>query len=170
MNDGNGGANYAVTFANDTTGVITVRAITVTAAAASKPYDGTISSAVSPAVTSGTIAAGDTAAFTQSYDNRNAGTGKLLTPAGLVNDGNGGANYTVALTAANVGAITPLPIAVIAAADSKIYDGTTGSSGVPTVTTGNLIAGDITSFTQTFDTKDVGTEQAFDAGGSGQRR
>ena len=37
--------------------------------------------------------AGDTANFADTYDSRNAGSGKTLTPSGIVNDGNGGKNY-----------------------------------------------------------------------------
>ena len=48
-------ANYAITFVNDTTGVITARAITVTAATDTKTYDGTTSAAAIPTITSGTL-------------------------------------------------------------------------------------------------------------------
>ena len=41
VNDGNSGANYTVSFVADTTGVITARAITVTAQTDTKGYDGT---------------------------------------------------------------------------------------------------------------------------------
>src|SRR5207247_8138359 len=60
---------------------ITQRAITVTAATNTKTYDGTTTAAATPTLTAGTIAAGDTAAYTETYDPRNQGTGKTLTPA-----------------------------------------------------------------------------------------
>ena len=41
-------------------------------------------------VQTGILAYTDTVTWTQTYDNRNVGTGKTLTPAGTVNDGNGG--------------------------------------------------------------------------------
>ena len=53
ISDGNGGANYAITFANDTTGVITARAVTVTATTDTKTYDATTSSAAIPTITAG---------------------------------------------------------------------------------------------------------------------
>ena len=53
MNDGNGGANYTITFVNDTTGVITARAITVTATTDTKGYDATTASAAIPTITTG---------------------------------------------------------------------------------------------------------------------
>ena len=41
MADGNGGANYAINYVNNTAGVITPAALTVTAQADSRVYDGT---------------------------------------------------------------------------------------------------------------------------------
>ena len=41
VNDGNAGANYAVTFVNFTAGTINARALTVTASNDSKVYGGT---------------------------------------------------------------------------------------------------------------------------------
>ena len=112
-NDGNGGANYNVTFANASIGTITARAITVKAGTDSRVYDGTTASAVTPTITSGTLASGDTAGFTQTFNNRNVGTGKTLTPAGSVNDGNSGADYTVTFGTVTTGSITARPITVI---------------------------------------------------------
>ena len=82
-----------MTLVNVTTGSITPLAITVTAAADTKGYDGGTAASASPAVTGGSIATGDTAAFTEWFDNKNAGSGKTLAPAGSVSDGNGGSNY-----------------------------------------------------------------------------
>jgi hypothetical protein len=66
-----------------------------TAAADTKTYDGNTSSSGVPTITSGNPANSDTGNFTQSFDTRNAGTGKKLTPAGSVNDGFGGNNYLI---------------------------------------------------------------------------
>ena len=95
VNDGNGGNNYAVTFVADTTGAITARAITVTAATNTKSYDGTTSAAAMPTITRARWPLATRANFTETYDNKNVGTGKTLTAAGSVNDGNGGNNYAV---------------------------------------------------------------------------
>ena len=67
----------------------------MTAATATKNYDGNTSSTVTPTITTGSLAAGDTAAFSETFDTPDVGTGKTLTAAGSVNDGNGGANYVV---------------------------------------------------------------------------
>ena len=40
----------------------------------------------------GSLATGDTAAFGETYGSKNAGSGKTLTAAGSVNDGNSGGN------------------------------------------------------------------------------
>jgi hypothetical protein len=100
----------------------------VTAAADSKPYDGTTSSTAAPTITLGLLAAGDGAAWTQSFDNKSVGTGKTLIPSGSVNDSNGGANYTISFDNASAGAITPRVLTVIATGVNKVYDGTTAAT------------------------------------------
>ena len=84
--------NYTSNNTASTTANITARPITVTAASDTKVYDGTTSSNGNPTVTTGTLAPGDTASFTQSFANKNVGTSKTLTPAGSVTDGNSGGN------------------------------------------------------------------------------
>jgi len=54
--------------------VITARPITVTAATNSRGYDGTTTAAATPTITSGTLAIGDTANFTEAYGSKNVGT------------------------------------------------------------------------------------------------
>ena len=122
VSDGDGGnssANYSVTYLNSTAGAILPLAITVTATAATKPFDGntSVGSSATPAnatptITAGTVftpanpdgptwppmrpptAAYDTLAFTETYASAAAGS-EALVPAGSVNDGNGGFNYSV---------------------------------------------------------------------------
>ncbi|MBI1761329.1 MAG: hypothetical protein HYR56_07835 [Acidobacteria bacterium] len=156
VSDGNSGNNYNVTFVNNTSGVITARAITVTAATNTKSYDGTTSAAATPTITGGSLAAGDTASFSESYNTRHVGTGKTLTPSGTVNDGNGGNNYAVTFANDMTGVISARAITVTAASDSKVYDGTAVSGGTPTITAGSLASGDTATFTQAFDSKNAG--------------
>jgi len=163
VNDGNGGANYAVTFANNLTGVITAQAITVTAVTSTKPYDGTVSSAGVPTITPALLGT-DTAGFTQTFINRNAGTAKTLTPAGVVNDGNGGANYAVTFVNSLTGAITAQAITVSAVTDTKPYDGSVSSSGVPNILPA-LLGTDTTGFTQTFNNRNAGTAKTLTPAG-----
>src|SRR5260221_3113250 len=102
--------NYAVSFVTDTTGVITSRPITVTAATNTKVYDATTSAAATPTITSGALQGGDSASFTETYDTKNAGTGRTLTPAGSVSDGNAGANYAVTFVTNTTAVISTRPI------------------------------------------------------------
>src|SRR5207249_10548495 len=131
--------------------------ITVTATVDSKTYDGTTASSAIPSITSGSLGSGDAANFSQTFDNKNVGTSKTLTPTGSVNDGNGGANYTVTFSSVNTGTIASRSITVTATTDSKTYDSTASSAGVPAITTGSLAAGDTATFTQAFNNKNVGT-------------
>ena len=119
MADGNGGANYAINYVNNTAGVITPAALTVTAQADNRVYDGTTASSAAPVVTGTTYDAVGTAA-TQTFDNRNAGIGKTLTASGLVMaDGNGGANYAVSYVNNTAGVITPASLTVTAQTDNR---------------------------------------------------
>ena len=105
MSDGNSGNNYSYTYTPVSTGSISQRAITVTAVASTKIYDGNTSSTGVPTFSPALIAP-DTASFTQTYDTPLVGTGKTLTPAGLVSDGNGGNNYSYTYTPVSTGIIT----------------------------------------------------------------
>ncbi|MDV7390142.1 YDG domain-containing protein, partial [Arthrospira platensis SPKY1] len=96
-NDSNGGLamNYIME-PIDVTGEITVRAINVTAQATSKIYDGDTSSETEPLVDD--LQTGDVVTFAgmQTYDTKNMGTEKTLTPSGtVIDDGNNGDNYEI---------------------------------------------------------------------------
>jgi hemin uptake protein HemP len=164
--DGNSGANYAVTFVNDTTGVITARPITVTAATNTKTSDGATGAAATPTITSGTLVGGDTASFSETYANRNAATGKTLIPAGLVVDGNGGNNYAVTFVNNTTGVINARAITVTAATNTKVYDGTTSAAATPTITSGTLVGGDTANVNEAYTNKDVGTGKTLTPSGS----
>ncbi len=141
VSDGNGGHNYAVTFVSVTTGVINKAPLTITAAANAKTYDGTTSAAATPTV-AGLQGSSDTVTgLSETYDNKNAGTGKTLSVAAgyTVSDGNGGANYTTSLVTNTTGQIAPLAITVTAVSSTKTYDGTTSSAATPTITSGYVV-------------------------------
>jgi hypothetical protein len=140
--------NYALTQPT-TTANITVRAITVTAPANSKQYDGTILASTLPTITSGSLASGDSATWSETYDTKNVGSGKTLTPAGTVSDGNGGANYSVTFTPSVNGVITAVPLTVSGiTANNKIYDGgTTATIGTAGATLSGVLSGDASNVT-----------------------
>jgi hypothetical protein len=126
---GSAAGNYTLT-QPALTGTITLRPITVTAAASSKTYDGTTSSTGVPGITAGSLAGSDSAVWTQTYDNANAGSSHVMTPAGVVSDGNGGANYSVIFTTINTGVITAAPLTVTANNASMAY----GAALLPSLT------------------------------------
>ncbi|MES2276520.1 MAG: MBG domain-containing protein [Bacteroidota bacterium] len=166
ITDGNSGNNYVVSYVTNTTGKITTKAINVTAQTDTKTYDGTNASSVIPVTDA--LATGDAIATapTQTFDNRNAGTGKTLTAAGLViTDGNNGNNYAVTYVTNTTGKINAKTLAVTAQSDSKIYDATTASAIVPVI--GTLISGDViaTAPKQTFDTRNVGINKIITPSG-----
>jgi hypothetical protein len=131
--------NYAITGQTAATADITPAALTVTAQADNRVYNGTTSSSVGPVVT-GTLYDAIGNASTQSFDNRNAGTGKTLNASGLVmNDGNGGNNYAVSYVANTSGIITPASLSVVA--DNQAKQANTADP-LLTYTTGPFATGD----------------------------
>src|SRR5438105_10821730 len=106
-----------------------------------------------PLVTTGTLY--DSATLSETYDTKNVGTGKTLTPLAVINDGVGGADYMVTYVHNTSGVITAEAITVTAQANSKIYDGTTSAVATPLVTTGTLY--DSATLSETYGTKNVGT-------------
>jgi hypothetical protein len=163
---GSAAGNYQLSSTTATTTAnITARPLTVTAATNTKTYDGTTSAAATPAITSGTLQGGDTANFTESYDNKNVGTGKTLTPSGSANDGNGGNNYSYTFVNNTTGVISARTLHVTATGVNKTYDGTTAA----TVTlSDDRLSGD--SFTDgfssaTFLDKNVGTGKTVTVSG-----
>jgi hypothetical protein len=155
VNDGNAGADYSVT-TGDASGTITVAALTITAVTDSKTYNGTTTSSQMPTV-AGTLYGGDTVTgLAQAFASKNvlgSHGSTLAVSAYTVNDGNGGADYSVT-TSSGSGTITPTALTISAATDTKTYDGTTSSSQTPTV--GTLYAGDtVTGRAQAFTCKDV---------------
>ncbi len=151
--------------------------ITVTAVYSTKVYNattaaGTISSSSStiaiPTITTNSLVPGDTPAFAETYDNPNAGTTHVMTPAGSVNDNNGGKNYKVTFVpSAASSVITPAPLTITATTNAKTYDGTTSAAAIPTASvpcggstvTGppSLCGGDtLTSLTETYNSPNAG--------------
>ena len=119
-------SNYTLTQPTTLDGDITPRPITITAVTDTKVYNGNANSSGVPTLTSGTLVGGDDIlGFTQSYDNKNVGTGKTLTPAGTVNDGNGGLNYNVTLATNTTGVITAKVLNVVPSAANKVYNANT---------------------------------------------
>ena len=139
------------------TGVITAEALTITAAANTKVYDGTTSAAAVPTITSGSLAAGDTANFTETYSTGNVGTGLTLTPSGYGQRRQRRQQLHLHVRADVDGRDHGRGLTITAATNTKIYDGTTSAAAVPTITSGSLGTGDTANFIETYSTRNVGT-------------
>jgi hypothetical protein len=164
INDGNNGANYTISYAT-ASGSIAARGVTVSAVSATKAYDGTDASSVSPS--GGTLQEGDTytSTGTQVFDSKNAGPRTLTASGASINDGNNGANYTISYATAS-GSIAARGVTVSAVSATKTYDGNTTSTGTPTG--GDLLTGDTytSTGTQVFDSKNAGPRTLTASGAS----
>lgn len=158
-------SNYAATGAGVTASATVNKAtLTLTAATNSKIYDGTDSAAATPTI--GGLQVGDTVTgLTETYDNKNAGSSKILSVSGYtVNDGNSGNNYNVGTVTNTTGSIGKASLTLTAVADTKGYDGTTASSAAPTI--GGLQTGDtVSGLSQIFDSKNVGSGKTMTLAG-----
>ena len=159
ISDGNNGGNYDVTYVDNTSSSISKRLLTISAVADSKEYDGKLtSSATAKPVVVGRQRGDSIVGLTQSYLDKNAGTGKTINvDAGYtIRDGNGGNNYDVVIVNSNAGVITPKALTISTVANTKVYDGGVTSANKPVVT--GLLTGDrITGLFQQYESKTVGT-------------
>jgi len=120
------------------------RAITVTAAANTKSYDGTTNAAALPTLTSGTLAPGDSATYSETYDTRNVGTGKTLTPAVSIKNSSNvvvTANYSITKVNSTAGVINAAALTITADAKSKTY-GDADPALTCQITSGLLVGSD----------------------------
>ena len=166
VHDGNGGHNYDVS-THTHAGTITPAPLVVTATSdTTKVYDGKRDSAETPTITTGSLLGSDAATFSQSFDTKDAGAGKTITPA-VVGFTHGSADdYAITLTAVDTGAIVPAPLTVTATGHDKVYDGTTAA--LVTLHSGNVVSGDTVTAQYTgaeFADKNVGTAKAVTASG-----
>jgi autotransporter-associated beta strand protein len=128
INDGNNGGNYTITRAGNNTSTITPKALTLTAAAVSKTYDGATTystqAADITALTNQLITGDAVSSATISFVDKNAASGsKVVTlDAATISDGNNGANYTITRAGNSTSTITPKALTLTASAVSKTYD------------------------------------------------
>ncbi|MDD4968178.1 MAG: YDG domain-containing protein [Paludibacter sp.] len=146
-------ANYTINYLTNSTGVINKLAITVTAIADTRIYNGTMISTLNPVV--GLLAAGDVVnvAPKQVYDNANVGNAHVLTPSGLTIKNGSNAdvtgNYTITYQVSpSTGVITAKLLTATnpTLTTTKVYDGNTSAvvtpgtlSGVEPVDAANVI-------------------------------
>jgi len=155
LSDGNGGNNYSISYAS-AAGTIIPAPLTLAAVTDSKVYDGTTTSSGVVSIT-GLMTGDNLSGVSQSYASKNvlgANLSTLGVSAGYaLSDGNSGGNYTVTTTTAR-GTITPAPLTLAAVTQSKVYDGTTVSTGVVGIT--GLMTGDsLSGLSQSYASKNV---------------
>src|SRR5206468_4629424 len=75
-------------------------------------------------------------------------------------------DYSASFVASNGGSISARPTRRSSDLDSRVYDGGISSSGVPSIGAPGLAPGDSASFSQSFDTRHVGSGKTLTASGS----
>ena len=146
---GKDAGNYAYNASALSTADITPKSITVTAIGQNKVYDATLNAAVTLA--SSGLVKGDSVTFTSAaalMDNKNVGTGKLVTVNGIGALGSDALNYQLSNTSAIANAtVTPRLITVTATGNDKTFDGST--TDTVSLQSLGVIAGDSLSFAST---------------------
>lgn len=136
INDGNGGNNYNVTLATNTTGVINPLGITASITAANKNYDTTTAATILTCTPVGVLTPDVTnvtcAASAANFANANAGTWAVT--ATVMLGGSAAPNYTLPVppTASTSATINPAPLTVTFSSMLQTY---AGVPLAPTVTT-----------------------------------
>ncbi|MCA1554874.1 MAG: YDG domain-containing protein, partial [Chloroflexi bacterium] len=165
VNDDNSGNNYTDNTVADTTGVISQAPLIITAQTNTKTYDGSNSAAAMPSV-SGLQGTDTVTGLSETYDSKNAGTGKMLSVVGYtVNDGNSGGNYSVLLVTNTTGIINKAALTVTASGVNKVYDATANAT---VNLSDNRVSGDVlaTSYAgASFGNKNVGTNKPVSVSG-----
>jgi filamentous hemagglutinin family protein len=161
LNDGNGGGNYNVTL-TDNDGEITPRPLSASlTGTVERTYNATTSAPVTAAdITLVNAVPGDALTVGVSgpgtYASPNVGTGIHVTVSGITVGGGDAGNYTFTDGAAgNVGKIDPATLTLTAVGDTKVYNGTTASSGAPHAS-GLFGEDSVTGLSQVFDSKNAG--------------
>lgn len=156
VNDGNNGNNYDVGYVDNNNSTINKKLLIINAVMASKEYDGKLNSSAKPVVI-GRVRADSIAGLTQSYSDKNVGTGKTISiDAGYaIRDGNNGNNYDVFIVNNPNGVITPKALNISTVSNSKVYDGGVTSANKPLIS--GLVYGDrVTGLFQQYADKTVG--------------
>ena len=110
--------------------------------------------------------------FTQSFNSKNVmgmngSTLSVNQASGVINDGNGGGNYTLSFNLGDGHDSQLAQLTVTAVTDTKTYDGTTGvSAGITPTITGTVFtnAGDVASFSEAFDSRNAGSRTLVASG------
>jgi hypothetical protein len=175
IHDGNSGGNYDV-HTHTATGTISPKNLTISGAVANdKTYDANDTATINwtnaqlNGVVTGDTVSIDHSAYAAHFADKNVGTNKPVTVTGVGLTGSDSGDYTVSQPSGLTASISKAPLDISAVSDSKTYDGTTTSTGTPTLGTGQLQGTDsVTGLSQSFTSKDVkgagGSTLQVDAG------
>ena len=157
--------NYVVSGTATALADILAKAITATLTANGRVYDGT--TAATGTLGLNGVVLGDqvgVSAGSIAFDSKNAGS-RTATASGLALNGADAANYTISGTATGAATIAQRAITATATADSRAYDGTTGTTGRIALT--GVISGDAVTGTATYRFADAnaGTGRAVQVSG-----
>ena len=161
LNDGNNGDNYSVTTTSAFGTINRAALIATLTGSVVRTYDGTNVATLSASnySLSGAIVGDDVGLnnpTTGTFDNKNAGSGKVVTVNGIALSGADALNYTVNVSASGaIGTVDQALLTIAAVSDTKTYNGTTTSNLTPMVN--GLMTGDsLTGLSQAFDSKNAG--------------
>ncbi|MEI8142914.1 MAG: YDG domain-containing protein, partial [Chitinophagia bacterium] len=164
---GTDAGNYTLTSATATgTASITVKSLTISATALDKEYDGntTANATLTDNRVSGDVLTVNKAGAT--FNNKNIGTNKTVTVAGITLTGTDAGNYTLtSATATGTASITVKSLTITATASDKVYDGNTTANAT---LTDNRLLGDVLTVNKTgatFNNKNIGTNKTVTIAG-----
>lgn len=143
--------------------------------AANKVYDGTTAATINTTGTLSGIMSGDTVTFSNgsaTFTDKNAGSGKTVTLAGITLGGADSGNYSISATATDTANITAKAITANSiTAANKVYDGTTvatlitGAAGLTGVVGGDTVSLVTGSTRGAFADKNAGTGKSVAVAG-----
>jgi hypothetical protein len=154
-------ANYTLVDPTNLTANITAAGLTVNGVAAvSKVYDGTTNAQLSGTATLNGVVSGDDVSLatddaSAAFAGPNVGTGIPITVSGYAITGADAGNYTLTQPSDLAADITAATLTITAAANTKIYDGTTSAVAIPT-TSGLQGSDTVTGLAETYGTPDAG--------------
>ena len=149
LSDPNGKLGNYTIHETDATLTVNKAALTITAQPNTKTYDGT-TSAVAVPIVSGLKGADSVTGLTETYDNKNVGTGKTLSVATYtVNDGSNGGNYFVNTVPSTSGVIKKAGLTITANNTTKTFGQTVAFAGTEFSTSGLSRGDSVSSVTLT---------------------
>jgi autotransporter-associated beta strand protein len=151
-------------------GTITPRDITIGGLLAqNRAYDGTTAATLTTAgatlngLVTGDAATLDATSVSALFADKHVGIGKDVAVGGLALSGADAGNYNLIQPTGLAANITPALLTVTAVTNTKPYDGTTGATATPQVTSGGLMSGDrFTTFIERYGSEAIGLGLTLD--------